>query len=79
MTSRDTDDKNLRQSFEAMDPAKAQAIRQAFYKAIEGLTALAEQLEDTDADTRNKGLLDEHLTAAQTLDTMNQSLLGKIL
>lgn len=34
----------LRETFGAMDPYRAQEIREAYYKAIEGLRTLAEML-----------------------------------
>ena len=42
-------DATLRQIFKAMDAHQAQEIREAYYKAIEGLMTLAETLEIADA------------------------------
>ncbi len=72
----------LRDAFRAMNPHAAQEIREAFYKAIEGLMTLAQALEAVDA--KNPGsasnlLLEEHLIACEALSTMNRSQLGRIL
>ncbi len=42
-------DATLRKIFKAMDAHQAQEIREAYYKAIEGLMTLAETLEIADA------------------------------
>jgi hypothetical protein len=72
----------LRDAFRTMDPNAAQEIRVAYYKAIEGLMALAHTLEAVDA--KNPGpaselLIGEHLIACESLDTMKRSQLGLIL
>ena len=72
----------LRGAFREMDPHAAQEIREAYYKAIEGLMTLAQALEAVDA--KNPGpasnlLLEEHLIACEALSTMNRSQLGRIL
>lgn len=72
----------LRDAFRQMDADHAQEIRQAYYKAVEGLRSLAESLEI--ADAKNPGpaselLIGEHLLACQAIDAMNKSLLGRIL
>ncbi|MFO0088171.1 MAG: hypothetical protein ACK52L_20075 [Pirellula sp.] len=74
-------DATLRQIFKAMDAHQAQEIREAYYKAIEGLMTLAETLEIADAQqTPSAGpLLTEHFNAVQALDAMKNSRLGKIL
>jgi hypothetical protein len=76
-----TADATLRQIFKEMDAHQAQEIREAYYKAIEGLMTLAETLEIADAQqTPTAGpLLTEHFHAVQALDTMKNSRLGKIL
>jgi hypothetical protein len=76
-----TTDATLRQIFKTMDAHQAQEIRDAYYKAIEGLMTLAETLEIADAkQTPSAGpLLTEHFHAVQALDTMKNSRLGKIL
>ena len=73
-------DANLRQIFRTMDAHQAQEIRDAYYKAMEGLRTLATALEIADAQqTPTAGsLLDEHLKAVQALEAMKASRL-KIL
>lgn len=75
-------ERNLRDIFRAMDPHQAQTIREAYYKAVEGLSALAETLEIADADMgspHDHALIEEHLIACQAIDAMKASLLGRIL
>jgi hypothetical protein len=76
-----TNDAILRDAFRKMDPYQAQEIRDAYYKAIEGLHTLAEMLEIADAnqETTAGPLLTEHFYACEALDAMRRSLLGKIL
>lgn len=64
-----------------LDPATHQEIREAYYKAIEGLATLAESLEIADAkQTITAGpLLDEHFIALEAVDAMNRSSLGRYL
>ena len=65
-----------------MDADRAQEIREAYYKAVEGLSTLAESLEITDAEMgspRDHALIEEHLIACQAIDAMKASLLGRIL
>ncbi len=83
MTNNDnkTNEKILRDAFRTMDPHQAQEIREAYYKAIEGLRTLADTLEIADAQQPQAAgpLLTEHLYACEALDAMRGSLLGKIL
>ncbi len=75
-------ERNLRDIFRTMDAHRAQEIREAYYKAVEGLSALAESLEITDADMgspHDHALIHEHLIACQAIDAMKASLLGRIL
>jgi hypothetical protein len=76
-----TTDATLRQIFKAMDAHQAQEIREAYYKAIEGLMTLAETLEVADAQqTPTAGpLLDEHFNAVEALTAMRRSRLGAVL
>ena len=69
---------NLRNAFRKMNADDYQTIRAAYYKAVEGLRTLADALERVDANATGP-LLEEHLTACQALDAMNNSLLGRIL
>lgn len=73
--------KQLRDLFKHMDPGQYQEIREAYYKAVEGLQTLAEALEIADArQTKTAGpLLDEHFIALEAVDAMNKSDLGAVL
>jgi hypothetical protein len=75
-------EQNLRNIFRTMDAHKAQEIREAYYKAVEGLSVLAETLEIADAEMgspHDHALIEEHLIACQAIDAMKRSLLGRIL
>ena len=74
-------EKILRDAFRAMDPHQAQEIREAYYKAVEGLRTLADMLEIADAQQPQTAgpLLTEHLLACEAIDAMKKSQLGKIL
>jgi len=64
-----------------LDPTQYQEIRDAYYKAMEGLHALAETLEIADAkQPKTAGpLLDEHYLATEALDAMKKSQLGRMV
>ncbi len=83
MTTADkkANEKILRDAFRTMDPHQAQEIREAYYKAVEGIYALAELLEIADAQQPQTAgpLLTEHLLACEAIDAMKKSQLGKIL
>jgi len=83
MTTADkkANEKILRDAFRTMDPHQAQEIREAYYKAIEGLMTLSEALEIADAQQPQTAgpLITEHLLACEAIDAMKKSLLGKIL
>ncbi len=75
-------ERNLRDIFRTMDAHRAQEIREAYYKAVEGLSALAESLELADLELggpHDHALIHEHLIACQAIDAMKASLLGRIL
>lgn len=75
-------ERHLREIFRAMDAHRAQEIREAYYKAIEGLSSLAESLEIADAELgspHDHALIEEHLIACHAMDEMKRSLLGRIL
>ncbi|MBX3452859.1 MAG: hypothetical protein KF777_25200 [Planctomycetaceae bacterium] len=75
-------ERNLREIFRTMDADRAQEIREAYYKAVEGLSTLAESLEIADAETgspHDHALIEEHLIACQAIDALKASLLGRIL
>ncbi len=71
----------LRQIFRTMDGNCAQEIREAYYKAVEGLITLARELELADADLAESPtpLLDEHMYAVTALEPMGKSQLGRVL
>jgi hypothetical protein len=72
----------LRQAFRTMDAHQAQEIREAYYKAVEGLHTLAETLEIADlgcGDQNGYALIEEHLIACAAMEAMKKSLLGRIL
>ena len=74
--------KQLRDLFKNMDPGQYQEIREAYYKAVEGLRTLADALEiaDTKAGEHAGGiLLTEHFHAVEAIDAMHKSELGKVL
>ncbi|XZE34663.1 hypothetical protein SH501x_000129 [Pirellulaceae bacterium SH501] len=75
------DEKILRDAFRKMDPHQAQEIREAYYKAIEGIHTLAEMLEIADAQQPQTAgpMLIEHFHAIEAIEAMKKSLLGKIL
>lgn len=64
-----------------LDAETHQEIRDAYYKAMEGLHALAEAAELADAkQTITAGpLLDEHFIALEALAAMKQSKLGRYM
>jgi hypothetical protein len=76
-----TKQEQLKHIFKTMNAHDAREIRVAFYKAVEGLEALAEALEMADADqpTTAGPLLDELYVAIEALDAMKKSQLGRIL
>lgn len=71
----------LKAIFREMDGDKYQEIREAYYKAVEGLAVLAEALEIADArQPQSAGpLLDEHFISIEAIEAMDKSLLGRIL
>jgi hypothetical protein len=58
-----------------------QAIRDAYYKAVEGLRTLADALERVVAPTGDEvdPILAEHLIVCSALNAMDSSELGRIL
>jgi len=77
-----TREHELRDIFRTMDAQRAQEIREAYYKAVEGLSSLAETLEIADAEMgspHDHALIEEHLIACQAIDAMKAILLGRIL
>jgi hypothetical protein len=74
-------DATLRSIFTNMDAHQAQDIRESYYKAVEGLYALAEALEIADSQQTPTGgpLIEEHLLACEAIESMKKSRLGAIL
>lgn len=74
--------KALRETFRNMDGDRAREIRDAYFKAVEGLRTLADALELADArmpGPTSKLLIHEHLLATEALLTMEKSDLGRVL
>ncbi len=71
----------LRAAFQTMNGDDYQAIRDAYYKAVEGLQTLADALERAVAPTGDEvdPMLAEHLIACSALTAMDSSELGRIL
>ena len=71
----------LRDTFRKMDGDQYQTIRDAYYKAVEGLQSLADALENAaePAGESSDFLIAEHLMACSAIETMNKSVLGRIL
>jgi hypothetical protein len=70
-----TPEQAIRQAFNCMDQDKAQAIREAYYKAIEGLYGLESEL----VGTVDPLLANEYAIAIKALSSLRQSQLGKVL
>ena len=80
--SKTTREQHLRDIFRTMDAHRAQEIREAYYKTVEGLYVLAESLELADVEAsgaHDHALIEEHLSACQAIEAMETSLLGRIL
>ena len=77
----DTTKAALRQIFRDMDAHQAQEIREAYYKAVEGLMTLVEALEIADSQQSVSAgpVLTEHFHAVEALDVMKKSRLGVVL
>lgn len=71
----------LRDTFRRMDGDRYHEIRDAYYKAVEGLQTLADALEAAAEPTGEScdSLIAEHLVACSAIETMNKSVLGRIL
>lgn len=75
-------EKTLRNALRTMNADQARAIREAYYKAVEGLQALADMLEIADLEVgeqNDHALIEEHLIASEAVETMEKSLVGRIL
>lgn len=70
----------LRSTLREVDPRRYEAIRSAYYKAIEGLIALADELERAAPDDDEEHpLLYAHFTAAYAHEVLDGSQLGRIV
>ena len=71
----------LRDGLRKLNPDQAQAIRQAFYKAAEGLQSLADLLERSadSAGDSSDAFIAIHLLACEGIEAMNETRLGQIL
>ncbi len=80
-TTTTTHETILRDTFRRMDGDRYQEIREAYYKAVEGLRALADTLESAAEPTGTScdSLIAEHLVACSAIETINKSVLGRIL
>lgn len=83
MTSQTTTphETTLRDAFRQMNGDQYQQIRDAYYKAVEGLQALAETLELAAPPDGPicESLIAEHLVACSAIEVINKSVLGRIL
>jgi len=71
----------LRTIFQTLDTDDFTEIRDAYYKAVEGLHALATALENADLKQPQAGgpLITEHLIACEAIEAMKRSELGRVL
>jgi len=71
----------LRAAFQTMSGNDYQTIREAYYKAVEGLRALADALENAaePSGEASEALIAEHLIACSAINAMDSSELGVIL
>ena len=82
MTNTYPNETALRDIFRRMSAADAQQIREAYYKAVEGLRSLADALEAADLELGGPAdnvLIGEHLLACEGLAAMSKSELGRVL
>ncbi|MFN5976105.1 MAG: hypothetical protein ACK48U_16790 [Planctomyces sp.] len=70
---------DLRNALKALSPEAFQEIREAYYKAMEGLNNLAQALEQHAGTSETDPLLREHMIAANSLSGMDLSQLGRIV
>ena len=79
-TKRNTENETrLRDAFRTMNGDDYQTIREAYYKAVEGLRSLADALEQAAGNDEGDPMLIEHLIACDALTAMDRSQLGRIL
>lgn len=66
----------MKTAVKKMSGSDQQNVREAYYKAMEGLQALADALE---AAGESDAVTAEHLIACNALQAMRASVLGKIV
>jgi hypothetical protein len=66
----------LKAAVKKMSGSDYQNVRESYYKAMEGLQALADALE---AAGESEAVMAEHLIACNALQAMRASVLGKIV
>ena len=66
----------MKTAVKKMSGGDYQNVREAYYKAMEGLQALADALEAAD---ESDAVIAEHLIACNALQAMRASVLGKIV
>jgi hypothetical protein len=71
-------DAKIRAALSGLTPEAFQQIRDAYYKAVDGLIALAEALEEN-APAEGGVLIEAHLWASQAETTLDKARLGKVL
>ena len=69
----------LKESFQNMSPENAQVIKEAYYKACEGLSALEAALEVISQDMATRSLKNEFEIAKKANAVLDESLLGILL
>lgn len=71
----------LRAALRTMDGEQYQTIRAAYYKAVEGLRALADALENAapPSGEASDALIAEHLIACCAMNVMDDSDLGRMM
>ena len=80
-TTKTSQETILRDTFRRMGGDQYQTIREAYYKAVEGLRTLADALENAAEPSGDScdALINEHLVACSAIDAMDKSVLGRIL
>jgi hypothetical protein len=69
----------LRTAMRKLTPEAYQRIREAHYKAMEGLYALAEATEELAGDDETDPLLIEHAMACAAIEALRNSKLGAVV
>ena len=69
----------LRTAMQKLTPEAHQRIREAYYKMMEGLHALAEATEELAGDSETDPLLIEHMMACAAIEVLRKSRLGAVV